>query len=49
MNARLINTRLPDYNGYYGPTEPTLLCNYVYFINDDVLKEELINKLLGEI
>ena len=45
MSARLLNTRLPDYNGYYGPTKPTLLCNYVYYIKDDALKEDLINKL----
>lgn len=49
MSSRLINTRLPDYDGYYGSTEPTLFCNYVYFINDDVLKEDLINKLIVKI
>ena len=45
MKTKLINTRLPDYNGYYCPPEPTLLCNYAYFIVDGDLKEDLIKKL----
>lgn len=45
MRSRIINTRLSDYNGNYLSPEPTLLSNYVYYINDDALKEDLITKL----
>ncbi len=45
MKTKIINTRLPDYKGYYCLPEPTLLCDYVYFIHNTALKEDLIKKL----
>ena len=46
MQSRIVNTRIPDYNGVYGPPCEALQSRYVYYINRDALMNDLIKKLI---